>query len=120
MSTKPNHEQRAYHAWNALVEAAGRREILRYRQLGDRIGIHHRAVGHALDPIHRYCIRDRLPPLTILVVNETGLPGSGFLKGPLAPPAPSGPSPTPARRWTLRAGVASGRDGDVKWRLSLA
>ena len=36
------------------------------------------AVGFALDPIHRYCVRENLPPLSILVVNGTGLPGKGF------------------------------------------
>lgn len=78
MNEKPNHEQRAYYAWSELVRAAKERTLLRYTEIGNSIGIHHRAVGFALDPIHRYCIRENLPPLSILVVNETGLPGKGF------------------------------------------
>ena len=35
------------------------------------------AVGFALDPIHRYCMREKLPPLSILVVNKTGLAREG-------------------------------------------
>ena len=78
MNDKPNHEERAYRAWCELTRAAGERRLLRYNEIGDALGIHHRAVGFALDPIHRYCMRENLPPLSILVVNKTGLPGKGF------------------------------------------
>ena len=78
MNDKPNHERRAFHAWTELTRAAGERALLRYTEIGRALGIHHRAVGFALDPIHRYCMRENLPPLSILVVNKTGLPGKGF------------------------------------------
>ena len=36
-------------------------------------------IGGVLEPIQKYCKRHKLPPLTVLVVNEkTGLPGVGF------------------------------------------
>lgn len=78
MNDNPNHEERAYHAWHALTRAAGERTLLRYKEIGHALGIHHIAVGFALAPIHRYCMREKLPPLSILVVNKTGLPGMGF------------------------------------------
>ena len=78
MNDRPNHEQRAYHAWTELTRAAEAGTLLRYTEIGQALGIHHRAVGFALDPIHRYCMRENLPPLSILVVNSTGLPGKGF------------------------------------------
>lgn len=73
-----NQEERAFRTWDILVAASERREILRYKELGERLGIHHRALYWPLDLIHQYCIRENLPPLTILVVNATGLPGKGF------------------------------------------
>lgn len=78
MNDKPNHEQRAYHAWTELTRAAGERALRSYAEIGRALGIHHRAVGFALGPIHRYCTRENLPALSILVVNQTGLPGQGF------------------------------------------
>lgn len=36
-------------------------------------------LGQLLEPIQSYCLMEKLPPLTILVVQqETGLSGSGF------------------------------------------
>ena len=54
---------------------------MRYRELGAAIGVHHRAIRYVLGPIQDYCREEvpRLPPLTILVVNSSGRPGSGFI-----------------------------------------
>jgi len=42
-------------------------------------GIDKRGLGRVLEPIQAYCKRNKLPPLTILVVKEqTGFPGDGF------------------------------------------
>ena len=36
-------------------------------------------LGGMLDPVQTYCVANKLPPLTVLVVQkDTGLPGSGF------------------------------------------
>jgi hypothetical protein len=36
-------------------------------------------LGQLLEPVQSYCLQRKLPPLTILVVQEdTDLPGSGF------------------------------------------
>jgi hypothetical protein len=43
-------------------------------------GVPRPAVGGFLAPIQDFCLRHKLPPLTILVVSEeTGLPGAGFI-----------------------------------------
>ena len=47
-----------------------------YGMLAKLIGVPAAALGKLLEPIQSYCIVERLPPLTILVVRqETGLPG---------------------------------------------
>ena len=79
MNSRLNHEQRAFHAWNELALAAKERRLLRYREIGNAIGIHHRVVRYVLGPIQAHCLRQDLPPLTILVVNAEGRPGGGFI-----------------------------------------
>jgi putative restriction endonuclease len=41
--------------------------------------MHHRPVRFVLGPIQDYCLAERLPPLTIVVINQRGRPGSGFI-----------------------------------------
>ncbi len=80
MPPKPsvNHEQRAALAWPVLAEHAASRTTITYSALAQRIGIHHRAVGWALYPIHDHCY-DRYPPLTSIVVSARGsTPSKGF------------------------------------------
>lgn len=74
-----NQAERASRAWPILTDIAKRKETLTYLQLGHALGIHHRAVRFVLSPIQDYCIEEDLPPLTILVVNGSGHPGSGFI-----------------------------------------
>lgn len=52
-----------------------------YAELGRLIGgVHQRAIGYTLGPIQEYCLLEKLPPLTLLVVQKgTGLPGGGFI-----------------------------------------
>jgi putative restriction endonuclease len=79
-SSSVNQEQRAYLAWNELADFARNKRPVWYETLGSLIDIHHRAVKHVLAVIQDYCLQNRLPPLTILVVNKnTGLPGDGFI-----------------------------------------
>lgn len=71
--------ERAAPVWGVLGLAARNRQILTYEMLGRLIGVPARGLGHLLEPIQSYCLINSLPPLTILVVQEsTGLPGSGF------------------------------------------
>ena len=74
-----NHHQRAKLAWDILIDVAKRQHFIRYKELGDRIGIHHRAVRFVLAIIQDYCTENKLPPLTILVGNKLGVPGKGFV-----------------------------------------
>lgn len=74
-----NQIQRASIGWKVLTEVSKIEKTIRYAELGDKIGIHHRAVRFVLGVIQDYCLENQLPPLTILVVNESGTPGDGFI-----------------------------------------
>lgn len=62
-----NQEERAALAWEVLIRIATENEVIRYKQLGDEIGIHHRAIRYVLAIIQDYCLNHELPPITILV-----------------------------------------------------
>jgi|SRR6266511_4625313 len=71
--------ERAAQIWSVLALAAHNRQILTYEIVGRLIGVPARGLGHLLEPIQSYCLVNKFPPLTILVVQEgTGIPGSGF------------------------------------------
>lgn len=74
-----NHHQRAKLAWDILIDVAKHQNFIRYKELGDRIDIHHRAIRFVLAIIQDYCTENKLPPLTILVGNKLGVPGKGFI-----------------------------------------
>lgn len=76
-----NHEARAAKAWPVLAECAVRRSTTSYAELGELIGgVHQRAIGLTLGPIQEFCLSEKLPPLTILVVQKAaGRPGGGFI-----------------------------------------
>lgn len=74
-----NQTERARLAWQVLISVASLRQTITYAGLGVRIGVHHRAIRYVLGPIQDYCLESRLPPLTILVVNGSGRPGTGFI-----------------------------------------
>lgn len=70
---------RALQAWQILVAAAMNRQTHTYKSLSnlmfrkDATGI----MGPILGYIAHYCNENKLPPLTIIVVNsKTGLPGA--------------------------------------------
>ena len=77
--TRINQTERARLAWDVLAETSRKHETITYGQLGAAIGVHHRAIRYVLGPIQDYCLEDELPPLTILVVNTAGVPGTGFI-----------------------------------------
>lgn len=71
--------ERASQIWAVLALAAAHRQTLTYSQVADATGAFRGGIGQLLEPIQSFCIENRLPPLTILVVQrESGLPGSGF------------------------------------------
>ena len=71
--------ERAFRAWPVLTQVARSRKTTTYGELGAAIGIHHRTVRYVLGVIQSYCIEETLPPLTILVINVSGKPGTGFI-----------------------------------------
>lgn len=73
-----NQYERAYRAWPILARVAQKKEKITYGDLANDLGIHHRPVRFLLEEIQSYCRREQLPPLTILVVNQSGIIGKGF------------------------------------------
>lgn len=74
-----NQAERVYRAWNILTECAKQRTPITYKQLADLLRMHHRPVRFILGPIQAYCLAEPLPALTILVTNQQGQLGSGFI-----------------------------------------
>lgn len=73
-----NHEARAALAWPVLVRQASHKKIITYDDLGQAIDVYRRALSKPLGHIQKYCLEAPIPPLTILVTNVRGRPGSGF------------------------------------------
>ena len=72
--------ERAAQLWSILALAARNRQVLTYDIVARLVGVPRPALGGFLAPIQAHCIQNSLPPLTILVVSEqTGLPGEGFI-----------------------------------------
>jgi len=70
--------ERAHKIWSILTRVARKRQTITHSDLGKKIGAHHLALRYPLDIIKNHC-REKLPALTILVVNKsTSRPGSGF------------------------------------------
>ncbi|MDD2462506.1 MAG: HNH endonuclease [Desulfobulbus sp.] len=74
-----NQAERAFRAWPILTKRAGAGKTITYGELGALLGVHHRAVRYVLALIQDYCLGEKLPPLTILIVNQGGKPGTGFI-----------------------------------------
>jgi len=71
--------ERACQIWAVLAWAARNRQTLTYGDLGKLLGVPAAGLGNLLEPIQSYCLVEKLPPLTVIVVQkESGLPGSGF------------------------------------------
>ncbi|MUJ20603.1 hypothetical protein [Aliivibrio fischeri] len=71
--------ERAAQIWPLLSFAAKNRQILTYGIVGDLIGVPRFALAQLLEPIQSYCLLNKLPALTVLVVNKSGEPGVGFI-----------------------------------------
>jgi hypothetical protein len=71
--------ERAAQIWPLLCYAALHRQVLTYQIVGALIGVPHYALAQLLEPIQSYCLLRKLPALTVLVVNNDGQPGTGFI-----------------------------------------
>ena len=70
---------RALQAWQYLIGKAAARQIVQYDEL--RMLMEYptsNPLGRILGCIMHYCQQRGLPPLTLLVVNKSGVPGGGF------------------------------------------
>ena len=81
-------EERAVQLWSVLALAATNRQVLTYDIVAHLTGVVRPSIGDFLRPIQQFCTENQLPPLTALVVSEqTGLPGEGFLAAADVPEA---------------------------------
>lgn len=70
---------RASQCWQILISKASASSVLTYQELAELMGIHRRSLNRILGYIMFYCEQNLLPPLTSIVVRQdTGLPGEGF------------------------------------------
>lgn len=75
-----NISERAWQVWSLLAFAARNRQTLTYELVGQLTGMATPGLGAVLEPIQSYCLLNKLPALSALVVNKaTGLPGIGFI-----------------------------------------
>ena len=73
---------RALQAWQFLIGKAANRQIVQYEEL--RILMDYptsNPLTPALGCIMFFCEQNDLPPLTLIVVNKSGIPGEGFTAG---------------------------------------
>jgi hypothetical protein len=77
----PTHPTRALQIWQILIGKAHARQTLTYGMLAHLLGFKGAGtLAHPLGHIMFYCRQHNLPPLTVLVVNQTtGVPGDGLL-----------------------------------------
>ena len=74
-----NQYQRASQLWSLLAFAARSQQLLSYELVCCLTGLAQAGIGQFLDPVQSYCMANRLPPLTAIVISRvTGLPGEGF------------------------------------------
>ncbi|MHB1319730.1 MAG: hypothetical protein ACYCYF_14045, partial [Anaerolineae bacterium] len=65
--------------WQVLIGAAHCRQTITYEQLGELIGTGGEAVlAYSLSRVVDHCATNSLPPLTALVVDNSGEPGAGL------------------------------------------
>ncbi len=70
---------RALQAWQYLIAKASNRQIAQYDELRECMGYaNNHPLSSILGCIMFYCEQNRLPPLTLIVVNQSGVPGKGF------------------------------------------
>ena len=81
-------EERSQQLWSLLALAATNRQVLTYDIVARLTGVVRPSIGDFLRPIQQYCAENRLPALTSIVVSDdTGLPGEGFIAAQDVPAA---------------------------------
>ncbi|MPY66849.1 hypothetical protein F8S09_09130 [Deinococcus sp. SDU3-2] len=79
-----NSALRALQAWQYLIGKAANRQLVQYEELRLLMDFPTPTpLTHPLGNLMFYCQQNALPPLTILVVNRSGIPGGGFSAAPL-------------------------------------
>jgi putative restriction endonuclease len=73
----PIQYERAARAWPLLTQKADEESNITYADLLQHLGIHARPIRYVLGVIQDYCLGEKLPPLTILVVNRHGSQARG-------------------------------------------
>ena len=72
--------ERAFQVWPVLTLCASKRLILIYDELSRLINVPLPGLGQLLEPIQSYCLLNKKPALTSIVVKGiTGVPGAGFI-----------------------------------------
>lgn len=72
-------DEAAYKIWPILVDLARARGKITYSELSHQIGSRDRRLAWPLGLIQEFCLVERLPPLSLLVVRKgLGLPSTGF------------------------------------------
>jgi putative restriction endonuclease len=80
--------EKALQLWSVLAYCAHQRQTISYNLLSGAVGVPRTGLGRLLEPIQSYCILNRLPPLTSLVVRaRDGLPTDGFVAAQSLPQA---------------------------------
>ncbi len=75
-----NQFERACRAWPILARIALNKVKIKYGELAKELKLSHvRPVKFVLEEIQNYCLKEKLPPLTILVENKKGRVGKGFI-----------------------------------------
>jgi hypothetical protein len=62
--------ERAAQLWGILALAALNKQVLTYSLVSRLAGISRPGLGKMLEPLQEFCMRRKIPPLTILVVSE--------------------------------------------------
>jgi len=71
---------RALQAWQYLIGKASHRQTVRYEELRQLMDYPtSNPLASALGCVMFYCEQHELPPLTLIVVNKSGIPGAGFI-----------------------------------------
>ena len=121
-------EERAQQLWSVLALAATNRQVLTYDIVARLAGVVRPSIGDFLRPIQQYCIENNLPALTSIVVREqTGLPGEGFIAASDVPSAQARvfqhrwlETPAPSAEQLAEAYTrAPCKVGDVYWIIGL-
>jgi hypothetical protein len=72
--------ERAIQIYQVLVGMAHNRQTITYGKLSELTGIPTHGMAPRLDHLMRYCAANKLPPLTVLVVQkDSGKPGQGLV-----------------------------------------